>query len=82
MRQMPYFVLFYAKFCCVRRLSLEGQGCPCLYPANFLELDFSHLRAKGIDTLLAPLPQKRSSRCLYTPTDHDDTASGPFVVLF
>jgi hypothetical protein len=23
------------------------------------ELDFSHLRAKGIDTLLSPMPQKR-----------------------
>ena len=31
------------------------------------ELDFSHLRAKGIDTLLSPMPQKRSMIEVSTP---------------
>jgi hypothetical protein len=30
-----------------------------LYSPYVLELDFSHLRQKGIDTLLTPMPQKR-----------------------
>ena len=29
------------------------------YSPNLVELDFSHLRVKGIDTLLTPLSQKR-----------------------
>ena len=42
----------------------------CPYSPNLVELDFSHLRAKGIGTLLIEMHQKRCSRCL--PPDHGE----------
>src|SRR5215211_275633 len=40
-----------------------------------VELDFSHLGVKGIDTLFTPLHNKRSL-LLPTPADHGDRALG------
>jgi hypothetical protein len=37
----------------------EPRGESTTYSPKLVELDFSHLRAKGIDTLLTPMPQKR-----------------------
>jgi hypothetical protein len=35
------------------------KGCFQGFSDSLSTLDFSHLRAKGIDTLLIPMPQKR-----------------------
>jgi hypothetical protein len=48
----------------------RGYVAEIVYPGKHLcrildMLDFSHLGAKGIDRLLAPMLQKRSSRCFY-----------------
>jgi hypothetical protein len=37
----------------------EPRGESTAYSPKLMELDFSHLRAKGIDTLITPTPQKR-----------------------
>src|SRR5215203_4267022 len=42
---------------------------------QFLELDFSHLRAKGVRVRSSPVSAKRGDLDAY-PTYHDDTAFG------
>jgi hypothetical protein len=65
----------------VRKSLAQASPKELLYAAKLVELDFSHLRVKGIGTLLTPLPQKRKSRCLL-PIDYYDATFGPFAPLF
>jgi hypothetical protein len=50
----------------------------CLYSPNLLELDFSHLRAKGLEIRSSPQCATSSDQGAYPPpTDHNDAVYGP-----
>jgi hypothetical protein len=50
----------------------------CLYSPNLLELDFSHLRAKGLEIRSSPQCATSSDQGAYPPpTDHNDAVYDP-----